>query len=69
MIRIVLPLLTVALLLAPVLCWAAEPKAEEAKAIADIEKVAGIASSRSSTSTPCGCSSSVTFGIFGRIER
>ena len=29
--RIVLPLLTLALSLAPVLCWAAEPKAEEAK--------------------------------------
>ena len=32
--RIFLPLLTSALSLAPVLCWAAEPKAEGAKAIA-----------------------------------
>ena len=37
--RILLPLL--GLLLAPVLCWAAEPKAEEAKAIAEIEKLGG----------------------------
>ena len=37
--RIVLPLLTLGLSLAPVLCWAAEPKADEAKAIAEIEKV------------------------------
>ena len=34
-------LLTLGLSLAPVLCWAAEPKAEEAKAIAEIEKLGG----------------------------
>ena len=33
--------LTLALSLAPVLCWAAEPKADEAKAIAEIEKLGG----------------------------
>ena len=39
--RIMLPLLTLGLSLAPVLCWAAEPKADEAKAIAEIEKLGG----------------------------
>ena len=39
--RIVLPLLTLGLSLAPVLCWAAEPNAEQAKAIAEIEKLGG----------------------------
>ncbi len=38
--RILLPLL-LALSLAPVLCWAAEPKTEEAKAIAEIENLGG----------------------------
>ena len=37
--RAILLLLTLALSLAPVLCWAAEPKAEEAKAIAEIESI------------------------------
>ena len=39
--RIVLPLLTLGLSLAPVLCWAAEPNADQAKAIAEIEKLGG----------------------------
>ncbi len=34
-------LLMLGLSLAPVLCWAAEPKADEAKAIAEIEKLGG----------------------------
>ena len=38
--RILLPLM-LGLSLAPVLCWAAEPKAEEAKAIAEIGNVSG----------------------------
>ena len=38
--RILLPLL-LALLLGPVLGWAAEPKADEANAIAEIEKLGG----------------------------
>ena len=36
-----LPLLTLGLSLAPVLCWAAESNADEAKAIAEIEKLGG----------------------------
>ncbi len=39
--RAILLLLTLGLSLAPVLCWAAEPKTEEAKAIAEIEKLGG----------------------------
>ena len=39
--RIALALLTLALSLAPVLCWAAEPKTDEVKAIAEIEKLGG----------------------------
>jgi len=38
--RIMLPML-LGLSLAPILCWAAEPKADEAKAIAAIEKLGG----------------------------
>ena len=34
-------MLLLALSLAPVLCWAAEPKADEAKAIAEIQKLGG----------------------------
>ena len=34
-------LLLLALSLAPVLCWAAEPNADQAKAIAEIEKLGG----------------------------
>ena len=34
-------MLTLGLSLAPVLCWAAEPKADQAKAIAEIEKLGG----------------------------
>ncbi len=39
--RIALPLLMLGLSLAPVLCWAAEPNGDQAKAIAEIEKVGG----------------------------
>lgn len=39
--RIVFPLLTLGLSLTPLLCWAAEPKPDEAKAIAEIEKLGG----------------------------
>ena len=39
--RIIFPLLTLGLSLAPVLCWAAEPNADQAKAIAEIEKLGG----------------------------
>ena len=39
--RITFLLLMLGLSLAPVLCWAAEPKADEAKAIAEIEKLGG----------------------------
>ena len=38
--RIFIPLL-LGLSLAPALCWAADPKAEEAKAIAEIEELGG----------------------------
>jgi len=38
--RAILPML-LGLSLAPVLCWAAEPKVDEAKAIAEIEKLFG----------------------------
>src|SRR5271157_3041520 len=38
--RIMLPLL-LGLSLAPVLCWAAEPNPDQAKAIAEIEKLGG----------------------------
>ena len=41
MTRIPLSLLTLALSLAPILCWAAEPNADQAKAIAEIEKLGG----------------------------
>ena len=39
--RITFPMLTLGLSLAPVLCWAAEPNADQAKAIAEIEKLGG----------------------------
>jgi len=39
--RILLPLLTLGLSLAPILCWAAEPNADQAKAVAEIEKPGG----------------------------
>ena len=39
--RAVLLLVKLGLVLALVLCWAAEPKAEEAKAIAEIKKIGG----------------------------
>ena len=39
--RAILPLLTLGLSLAPILCWAAEPNSEEAKAIAVIERLGG----------------------------
>ena len=39
--RIILPLLTLGLSLVPVLCWAAEPNADKAKAIAEIQKLGG----------------------------
>lgn len=41
MIRIALSMLTLGLSLAPVLSWAAEPNADQAKAIAAIEKLGG----------------------------
>jgi len=41
MIRITFPLLVLGLLLAPVLCFAEEPNADQVKAIAEIEKVGG----------------------------
>jgi internalin A len=39
--RITFSLLVLGLLLAPVLCWAAEPNPDQAKAIAWIEKLGG----------------------------
>src|SRR5208283_5438635 len=39
--RIALPLLTLGLSFAPVLCWAAERNSDQAKAVAEIEKVGG----------------------------
>ena len=39
--RIILSVLMLGLSLAPVLCWAAEPNADQAKAIAEIEKLGG----------------------------
>jgi hypothetical protein len=39
--RIALSMLTLGLSLAPVLSWAAEPNAEQAKAIAAIERLGG----------------------------
>ena len=39
--RIAPSMLFLALSLAPVLCWAAEPNADQAKAIAEIEKLGG----------------------------
>ena len=39
--RIALSLLMLGLSLAPVLCWAAEPNTDQAKAIAAIEKLGG----------------------------
>ena len=39
--RILLPLLALGLSLAPVLCRAAEPNADQAKAIVEIEKMGG----------------------------
>ena len=39
--RIALSMLTVGLSLAPVLCWAAESNRDQAKAIAEIEKLNG----------------------------
>ena len=39
--RIALPMLMVGLSLVPVLCWAAEPNADQAKTIAAIEKLGG----------------------------
>ena len=41
MYRIVLPFLMLGLLLAPIFCWAAEPKTDQARAIAEIEKLGG----------------------------
>jgi len=41
MTRITFLMLTLGLSLAPVLCWAVEPGAEQAKAIAEIEKLGG----------------------------
>ena len=41
MTRIPFPLLALALSLAPILCWATEPNADQAKAIAEIEKLGG----------------------------
>ncbi len=39
--RIILPLLALGISLASVLCCAAEPEADEAKAIAEIQKLGG----------------------------
>lgn len=39
--RIILPLLTLGLSLGPILCWAAEPNADQAKAIAEIKRLGG----------------------------
>ncbi len=39
--RIIFPLLTLGLSLAPILDWGAEPNADQAKAIAEIEKLGG----------------------------
>ena len=39
--QIILPMLMLGLSLAPVLCWAAEPNTDQARAIAEIEKLGG----------------------------